>query len=67
MHAGTYKDEMTTTLYNIGADVCHTKLAAFVKLCGESFKFPRPVQFGFVSRPTFGFAFLGELYDMYEG
>ena len=23
MHAGTYKDEMTTTLYNIGADVCH--------------------------------------------
>ena len=23
MHAGTYKDEMTTTLYNIGADVFH--------------------------------------------
>ena len=25
MHAGTYKDEMTTTvtLYNNGADVCH--------------------------------------------
>ena len=38
-----------------------------MKLCGESFKFPRPVLFGFVSRPTFGFAFLGELYDMYEG
>ena len=39
MHAGTYKDEMTTTLYNIGADVCHTKLAAFVKLCGETESF----------------------------
>ena len=23
MHAGAYKDEVTTTLYNIGADVCH--------------------------------------------
>ena len=40
MHAGAYKDEVTTTLYNIGADVCHTKLAAFVKLCGESFQVP---------------------------
>ena len=31
MHVGTNDGGKKTTLYNIGADVCHTNLAAFVK------------------------------------
>ena len=41
-----------------------------MKLCGESFQVPlfSAVSVCFaLSQPTFGFAFLGELYDMYKG
>ena len=31
MHVGTNNGGVKTTLNNIGADVCHTNLAAFVK------------------------------------
>ena len=31
MHVGTNNGVVITTLYNIGADVCHTNLAVFVK------------------------------------
>ena len=31
MHVGTNNEDGTTTLYNIGADVCHTEVAVSVK------------------------------------